>query len=229
MTAVQNRRLIEEDVTVELEFRADSDEACLVWLAQACDCRMGDRRLGRPGRGRAPVPRRRRGLGRGGRGRRGRERHHHRRPRHPGRGEDAGVVELRTPRSLRSSLSEVGARLEAAVVTSAGTRVVVEAPSDADVRAIHEAVRRSNPGATLVTKTEGDRSKLDDREGVGVTGGAHRPPARDPPGGLPGGLLRLALDTTAEELAESLGIASPTLHQHLRRAERNILDALFSE
>jgi len=40
MTAVQNRRLIEEDVTVELEFRADSDEACLVWLAQACDCRM---------------------------------------------------------------------------------------------------------------------------------------------------------------------------------------------
>jgi len=229
MTAVQNRRLIEEDVTVELEFRADSDEACLVWLAQACDCRMeivgsvdlgedvlqylavdgasveavADAAVGSDTITGARVIR--------------------------AEGEDAGVVELRTPRSLRSSLSEVGARLEAAVVTSAGTRVVVEAPSDADVRAIHEAVRRSNPGATLVTKTEGDRSKLDDREGVGVTEALTDRQREILQAAYLAGYYAWPRDTTAEELAESLGIASPTLHQHLRRAERNILDALFSE
>jgi len=34
-------------------------------------------------------------------------------------------------------------------------------------------------------------------------------------------------DTTAEQLADQLDIASATLHQHLRRAERNLLDTLL--
>ncbi|SFS00308.1 hypothetical protein SAMN05216559_2342 [Halomicrobium zhouii] len=229
MTAVQNRRLLEEDVTVELEFRADSDEARLVWLAQACDCRLeivGSVDLGEDVLQYLAVD----GASveavadaavesdavTGARVIRA-------------EGSDAGVVELRTPWSLRSALSEVGARLEAAVITPASTRIVVEAPSDADVRAIHEAVRRSNPGATLVTKTEGDRSRLDGREGIGVTESLTDRQQEVLQAAYLAGYYAWPRDTTAEELAESLGIASPTLHQHLRRAERNILDALFGE
>ncbi|WP_394327504.1 helix-turn-helix domain-containing protein [Haladaptatus sp. W1] len=34
---------------------------------------------------------------------------------------------------------------------------------------------------------------------------------------------------TGEELAESLDIAPPTLHKHLRIAERKVLSAIFDE
>ncbi|WP_158057679.1 helix-turn-helix domain-containing protein [Halorussus halophilus] len=36
-------------------------------------------------------------------------------------------------------------------------------------------------------------------------------------------------DSTAEEVADSLGISSPTLHQHLRKAHRELLSAFFAE
>jgi len=34
-------------------------------------------------------------------------------------------------------------------------------------------------------------------------------------------------ESTAEEVADSLDIASPTLHSHLRKAENHILTAFF--
>ncbi|MFP8956863.1 helix-turn-helix domain-containing protein [Natrialbaceae archaeon A-CW3] len=41
------------------------------------------------------------------------------------------------------------------------------------------------------------------------------------------GYFRWPRDTTAEEVAESLGISSPTLHKHLRRAEERLFEELF--
>jgi predicted DNA binding protein len=35
-------------------------------------------------------------------------------------------------------------------------------------------------------------------------------------------------DVSGGEMAESLGVSSPTFHQHLRKAEQKILDALLS-
>jgi predicted DNA binding protein len=35
--------------------------------------------------------------------------------------------------------------------------------------------------------------------------------------------------STAEEVAESLGISSPTFHAHLRAAERKLVDAFFAD
>lgn len=41
------------------------------------------------------------------------------------------------------------------------------------------------------------------------------------------GYFRWPRESTAEEVAESLGISSPTLHKHLRRAEEQLLNSLF--
>ena len=35
--------------------------------------------------------------------------------------------------------------------------------------------------------------------------------------------------TTAEELADSLGVSAPTLHNHLRKAQGKLLTAFFAE
>jgi predicted DNA binding protein len=36
-------------------------------------------------------------------------------------------------------------------------------------------------------------------------------------------------DVSGEDLAESLGVSSPTFHQHLRNAQRKLLDAVLGE
>ncbi|MFC6736196.1 helix-turn-helix domain-containing protein, partial [Halolamina salina] len=36
-------------------------------------------------------------------------------------------------------------------------------------------------------------------------------------------------DTTAEELADSVGVSAPTLHNHLRNAEGKLLTAFFED
>ena len=42
-----------------------------------------------------------------------------------------------------------------------------------------------------------------------------------------GGYFRWPRDSTAEEIAESLGISPPTLHKHLRRAQEQLFEELF--
>jgi predicted DNA binding protein len=35
-------------------------------------------------------------------------------------------------------------------------------------------------------------------------------------------------EASGEDVAETIGVASPTFHQHLRKAERKVFDAVFS-
>ena len=42
------------------------------------------------------------------------------------------------------------------------------------------------------------------------------------------GFFEWPRDTSGEEMADSLGIAPPTFHQHLRKAEHKVFDAVFS-
>jgi predicted DNA binding protein len=44
-----------------------------------------------------------------------------------------------------------------------------------------------------------------------------------------GGYFESPRDSTAEELAESIGVSSPTFHHHLRAAHRKLLDALLDD
>jgi predicted DNA binding protein len=36
-------------------------------------------------------------------------------------------------------------------------------------------------------------------------------------------------ESTAEEVAESLGISAPTFHEHLRSGERKLVESFFAE
>jgi len=109
--------------------------------------------------------------------------------------------------------------------------VVVEIASGSDTRSTLERVREHCPNASLAAKQDHDRStsteisqppvtadsleSLTDRQ-LEVLEAAYR-----------GGYFRWPRDATAEEVAESLGISSPTLHKHLRRGEARVFEALF--
>jgi len=140
---------------------------------------------------------------------------------------DSGVVELRAAGSYQSILLDVGVRPTDVFADGEVLDVTVEAPLDAEPRAILDTLLEHVPGFELVVKQARER----------------QPTAEDDPASLLNDLtdrqlevLRSAYlagyyewprDTTAEQLADTLDIASSTLHQHLRRAERNLLDNLL--
>jgi len=224
LTAIQNKRLLHRDATVSLTFRSPSEDACLVWLARACDCTLETagavetsdgvvqylRVDGATPSAVVEAIRERRGDVDAA----------------VTRTEGDQIVEIHTESSLAVALSEAGARLQTATARPDGVRIVVHASADADIRAIQDVVERSNPQTELVSKTErtspsseaGGAAPLDS-----LTDRQHE-------------VLRAAYlagyydwprESTAEELAGSVGIASSTLHQHLRRAERNLLGTLL--
>ena len=225
-TAAQNRRLLARDTVLELTFESERTDHSLLTLANEYDCRLesaGHVDLGAEDlfylsvEGTAPA-RVLDGLaalddivdGRVVRG-----------------DETGGVVELQVEDVFQSRLLDVGARASELVVEDGMLTITVEAPPDADSRTIQETLAECLPPLSLTSRRERERERL-------VLDGDDDP--RDSLTERQREVLRTAYlagyyawprDTNAEELADTLGIASPTLHQHLRRAERNLLDDMF--
>jgi PAS domain S-box-containing protein len=139
-----------------------------------------------------------------------------------------GLIEYRFDGPcLFGTLADSGAELRVAEVIDGTGRFVVEAPIDANVRVLAERVRAVRPHANLVAKRERDRSvaevtvpdgpldRLTDRQHEALEA-AYR-----------AGYFDWPRESTAEEVAGSLEVSSPTLHRHLRRAEKRLLSAFF--
>jgi len=107
---------------------------------------------------------------------------------------------------------------------------VVEAPPDADIREVIDGYTARNPESSLVAKREVERAsrttatvrerldeRLTDKQESALTAAYYA------------GYYDWPRGSTAEELAESLDVASATLHQHLRTAERKLLAAVLED
>ncbi|WP_134669248.1 bacterio-opsin activator domain-containing protein [Halorussus marinus] len=135
-----------------------------------------------------------------------------------------------TGASVVLALSEHGAHTTEAVADRGEGRIVAELPADADLRAVIERVRAAFPDVELVAKRDREREVRSAREFRRELSGrlteAQRSALRAT---YFAGYYNWPRDSTAEEVADSLGIASPTLHQHLRKAERELLGAFFDD
>jgi len=128
-------------------------------------------------------------------------------------------------------LSRGGATVKSARADGDGTRVVAEVAPSADVRGLAQGVAESAPETRLAAKRERDRPPGIDR----TPGGSEATPLgrltdrqrETLEAAYRSGYFEWPRDRTAEELAESLDISSPTLHRHLRVAERSVLSELF--
>ncbi|MGZ0747717.1 bacterio-opsin activator domain-containing protein [Haloparvum sp. AD34] len=152
--------------------------------------------------------------------------------------EDTRVVETRedgctlgfvvTGSSPAATLTDHGATVRAASASDGELRIVADVPTGTDVRPIAEGLRRSFPDASLVAKREIDRDpgsetafrddvaeRLTDRQRATLKAAYH------------GGYFDWPRGITAEEVADAMGVSSPTLHNHLRKGQRALLDGLF--
>ena len=139
------------------------------------------------------------------------------------------VVRIRVERAPPKLLAEAGFSLTSMYAENGETRLIAEVPEDEDVVRVLEALREYWEDVRLVAKRQtptrrpnvpfpdGNETELTDRQ-RSVLETAHEMGYYDWPRGH-----------TAEEVAERLDIASSTLHQHLRVAERAVVSAFVSE
>jgi GAF domain-containing protein len=141
---------------------------------------------------------------------------------------EEGLLEYRLDgSSLLQVVAEAGAKLRDAHAASGVGRVVVEAPRDTDIRGLMWRLQQGCPHAELLAKHERDRSvakgavpcspldRLTDRQQETLEAAYHA------------GYFDWPRESTTEEIAESMEISSPTLHRHLRRAEKQLLSAFL--
>jgi predicted DNA binding protein len=119
---------------------------------------------------------------------------------------------------------DFGATMQRAEATSGRGTLVLEAPSNVEVRRIVEAYQSYNPDSELLTKRRIDRpvqtarqlqdaieNDLTEKQLSAITSA------------FLSGYYEWPRESTAEEIADSMGISASTLHQHLRRAHQKIL------
>ena len=141
---------------------------------------------------------------------------------------DGPVVELAVASSPALTLADLDARVESYVAEDGAGSLVATVAADADVRAVVDALTEQYPAASLGAKETVERTvdpgagfstslrdDLTERQAAVLRAAYH------------GGYFQWPRESTAEELADSLDVASPTLHNHLRVAQSKLLDAYF--
>ncbi|WP_435360977.1 bacterio-opsin activator domain-containing protein [Haloarchaeobius sp. DFWS5] len=132
--------------------------------------------------------------------------------------------------ALGPTLVECGGAVRSLVVDGGAARVESVFSAGTDVRAIVETVTETFPDAELLSKREVE-------EPVDTSARVQRV-VHDDLTEKQRSVLRAAFlagyfewprGSTAEDLAGSMGISSPTLHNHLRKAQQKVLTAVFDD
>lgn len=144
-----------------------------------------------------------------------------------GEGATGRIEAVVTGVSVLQVVNDAGATVQQASATPETARFVVEAPIETDVRRFVDNVGTAFPAATLFATRKCDRdittvgrpggllAELTDRQRE-VLEAAYQ-----------AGYFAWPRESTAEEVAHSLGLSSATLHGHLRKAEQVILAGLL--
>jgi PAS domain S-box-containing protein len=136
------------------------------------------------------------------------------------------TVELRAPGTVPRYVVDAGARPREVVADAGRARVVAEAPAGADIRSVVEAFVDAT-GAELVAKRSlGDPTAgTSERESLSASLTEKQREALRTAEEM--GYFDWPREHTAEEVADRLGVASATLHYHLRAAQRTLVRGIL--
>ncbi|NEU57218.1 bacterio-opsin activator domain-containing protein [Halorussus sp. MSC15.2] len=224
INAVKNRNLLLSDTTVELEFRVEGSNSGFARLSTELDCKFSlegvvavaeDRLLeyvAVEGASASTVLNRLDDIATV------------EQSRVVSEDDTESLLELHTPESGVNQLVEAGTVVESAVAEDGVARYVVEASSDVNVRNVVDTFRTTYPDAELVSKHEADRP-VDTSQGLRQRLGEDLTDKQRTAlqAAYFAGYYEYPRESTGEDVAESLDISSPTLHQHLRAAQRKLV------
>ncbi|WP_049923796.1 bacterio-opsin activator domain-containing protein [Halopiger djelfimassiliensis] len=128
------------------------------------------------------------------------------------------------------TLTEYGVTVLEAVIEAGTATITAECAADAELRTIVDGLRAAFPDSELIGKREAERAvqtarefregledRLTDRQ-VAALRAAYS-----------GGYYDWPRESTAEEIADAMGISSPTLHNHLRKGQHELLRTFFDD
>ncbi len=129
---------------------------------------------------------------------------------------------------ILSVVASMGGSIEGAVVENGEYQFTVHLPPSVDVGRVIDAVTDAEPDVTLLkrqqlTLPDQDESAevnllttdLTERQYTALETAYHA------------GFFGWPRDATGEDVADALNIAPPTFHQHLRKSQRKVFDAMF--
>ncbi|ELY52884.1 bacterio-opsin activator domain-containing protein [Natronococcus jeotgali] len=128
------------------------------------------------------------------------------------------------------TLTEYGVTVREARFEEGTGTIVAECAADADIRTIVTGLRSAFPDSELAGKRETERpvqtgrefregleERLTDRQEAALRAA------------YSGGYYDWPRESTAEEIADAMGVSSPTLHSHLRKGQRELLRTFFDD
>ncbi|WP_434530381.1 bacterio-opsin activator domain-containing protein [Haloarcula sp. NS06] len=143
---------------------------------------------------------------------------------------DGVLLEVVVTDTPALQLVESGGRIRSVTATDGVATIAVELPGEADIRPTVNAVTDAYRETSLAAKRETERpaetdtgfrdrltDTLSDRQETVLQAAYHS------------GYFEWPRGSTAEELADSLDVSSPTLHNHLRKAQQKVLTAFFDD
>ncbi len=144
------------------------------------------------------------------------------------RNKDGGVLEVvLADRSPLLSVTERGGTVTDLRVDDGVASFTCEFSPDANIRVVHSDLRDRFPSVDLRRKQERQTT----RETPDFQGTIEKELTAKQRAVLEGayhaGYFEWPRESTAEELAESMGVSPPTLHNHLRKAQGTLLDTAF--
>jgi PAS domain S-box-containing protein len=229
LAAIERRRALESDETVELEFRGPGDALSVARAAGAADCRVRLERTVARQDGpvsvyvsfEGDVPEEAPAIAS---------------RTLPGTVDvvaeesSSTLVETRTTDWFGSPLAEYGGVLRDAVAEPGETTVTVEVPRQADVRSFVERLREIAPTLELVAKRQHSRrdrtpAEFGDRIRAELTDRQFEVLQT----ALSAGYFEWPRDNDGSTVADRLDITQPTFNKHMRLAEQKTFELLFDD
>ncbi len=139
---------------------------------------------------------------------------------------DGGVVRVTTAAGLGEVLADFGGAIRSVKAEDGTARVRATFPPGTDVRRVVEAVRGFSPGAELVARRERERAGAGQDDGDPVSALTDRQRSVLTTAYL-SGFFDAPRANTGADIAEMLGISTPTFHEHIRIAERKLVEAFL--
>ncbi len=141
----------------------------------------------------------------------------------------SGRFELRLSEPpVLSAVASVGGDIRDVALEDGDLRMTIHLPPSVEVRSIIDVVNEEYPGAELLTRRQVTReantpedlqdalaNELTDRQRSALEAAYYA------------GFFEWPRASSGEDVAESLGISSPTFHQHLRKGQLKLMEAAF--
>ncbi|MDS0223714.1 PAS domain S-box protein [Haloarcula sp. S1AR25-5A] len=127
-----------------------------------------------------------------------------------------------------SAVASVGGAIERAVVTDGDYEMTIYVSPNADVRKVISAVENAYPASQMLKRHQISRSNSEARNGHHILADLTQRQRTLLESAYYAGFFEVPRHVSGKEIAESFEISSPTFHQHLRKAEKHILEQLLS-